>query len=216
MNHIHTVFRPSGEGPHPTILAMHGRGANAMDLLGIAPHICSGRFLMICPQAPLEVSLGPGGGIGYAWFSSSREGKADVDAILLSRNQLKEFIEACLECYPIDPARFVVLGFSQGGVLAYSLAFEEPKRFAALIAMSTRLAPELLERLPAASSAQKLPTLIQHGSNDSMIPVDRAREADAALQRLSIPVTYHEYPMGHEISGPTLNDLSNWLAEKVL
>ncbi len=215
MNLVHTVFQPKGEGPHPTILAMHGRGANALDLMGIAPYLCNGRFLMICPQATLEVPPGAAT-MGYAWFSSSRQGQADVGPILSARDQLKEFIDACMERYPIDPAKFVVLGFSQGGVMAYSLALEEPQRFAALVAMSSRLAPELLEKLSGASSAQSLPTLIQHGSNDSMIPVDRAREATAALQRLGIPVTYHEYPMGHEISGPTLNDLSNWLAEKVL
>ena len=214
MKLLHTVFHPKGEGPHPTILAMHGRGANALDLMGIAPYIGKGRYLMICPQAPLEVSLGPGE-VGYAWFSSSGPGQAGVEAILSARDQLKEFIDECRGRLPIDPARFVVLGFSQGGVMAYGLALEEPKRFAALVAMSSRLDPGLLERLPAAASARSLPTLIQHGSNDSMIPVDRAREASAALKRLSVPVTYHEYPMGHEISGRTLNDLSDWLAEKV-
>ena len=42
MNLVHTVFQPSGKGPHPTILALHGRGANALDLLGLAPNICNG------------------------------------------------------------------------------------------------------------------------------------------------------------------------------
>ena len=215
MNPVHTVYQPRGEGPHPTILALHGRGANALDLIGLAPHICNGRFLVICPQAPLEVSLGPGV-MGYAWFSSSRQGLADVQAILSARDQVKEFMDRCMGRFPIDPDKLVILGFSQGGVMAYSLALEEPNRFSALVAMSTRLAPELLEQISAASSAHNLPTLIQHGSNDSMIPVDKGREASAALERLGVPVTYHEYPMGHEINGPALSDLSSWLAEKVL
>ncbi len=60
MNLVNTVFQPSGQGPHPTILALHGRGANALDLLGLAPNICNGRCLVICPQTPLEVPIGPG------------------------------------------------------------------------------------------------------------------------------------------------------------
>ena len=39
MNLLHTVYEPAGEGPHPAILALHGWGANALDLLGLAPEI---------------------------------------------------------------------------------------------------------------------------------------------------------------------------------
>ena len=53
MNLIHTIHEPGGAGPHPTILTLHGRGTNALDLLGLAPLVCSGKFLMICPQGPL-------------------------------------------------------------------------------------------------------------------------------------------------------------------
>ncbi|HEX9879065.1 MAG TPA: hypothetical protein VGB25_02595 [Candidatus Binatia bacterium] len=214
MNLIHTVYEPKGRGPHPTLLAMHGRGANAQDLLGLAPHISSGRFLMICPQAPLEVSIGAGT-VGYAWFSSGNLDDTDVRAILSARDELEEFLAACLARYAIDPARLVVLGFSQGGVMAYSLALGEPGRFAALAALSTRLPPALLDHFPSTPATERLPTLIQHGSADSMIAVDRAREAVEALRRVKVPVIYREYSMGHEINAQSLGDLSNWLDEKV-
>ena len=54
MELIHSTYQPKGEGLHSTLLTLHGRGANALDLLGLAPHISNGRFLMICPQGPLE------------------------------------------------------------------------------------------------------------------------------------------------------------------
>ncbi len=215
MKLIHTVFQPSGQGPHPTILALHGRGAKALDLLGLAPTLCNGRFLVICPQAPLEVPIGPGA-MGYAWYSSAIPGNPDVQALLSVRDQLKEFLDACLGSFQINPRKLVALGFSQGGAMAYSLALDQPKRFAALVAMSSRLSPGLLDHTPSASSAESLPTLIQHGTHDQTIGVDRGREAAETLRRLSIPVTYQEYPMGHEISSRTLSDLSDWLEEKVL
>lgn len=215
MNLLHTVFQPSGNGPHPTIVAMHGRGANALDLLGLAPYICKGRFLVICPQAPHEVPIGPGA-TGYAWYLSAIPGNPDVQALLSVRDQLKEFIDACLGSFQIDAKKLVLIGFSQGGAMAYSLALDQPERFAALVAMSTRLSPGLLDHTPSASSAQSLPTLIQHGTQDQTIEVDRGREAAEALTRLKVPVTYLEYPMGHEINSRTLNDLSEWLENKVL
>lgn len=215
MNLVHTVFEPQSEGPHPTILALHGRGASAMDLLGLAPYICSGRFLVICPQGFIETPIGPGA-MGYSWFPLSKGGPANVPAILEARERVKTFLDASLARYPIDRGKLIVLGFSQGGALAYSLALGQPDRFAALVAISSRLAPGLVDRLPSASSAQHLPTLIQHGSRDELIAVDRAREALETLRGLRVPVTFREYDIGHEISQQNIADLSAWLEEKVL
>ena len=92
MELLHCVYEPEGEGPHPTILALHGRGANAMDLLGLAPHLCGGAFRFICPQAPLEVALGPGM-TGYAWFPMSTGGDIDTAAFLSARDRLRAFVE---------------------------------------------------------------------------------------------------------------------------
>jgi hypothetical protein len=35
MDLVHAAFEPSGDGPHPTIIAMHGWGSNALDLMGL-------------------------------------------------------------------------------------------------------------------------------------------------------------------------------------
>ena len=64
MQLIHAFYEPIGDGPHPTILTLHGRGANAMDLLGLAPYLASGRFLVLCPQGPVQMPIGPGA-VGY-------------------------------------------------------------------------------------------------------------------------------------------------------
>ena len=51
MELIHTLYEPAGKGPHPTILTLHGRGANALDLLGLAPHISAAvAFLSSVPK----------------------------------------------------------------------------------------------------------------------------------------------------------------------
>ena len=36
MEIMHTAHIPAGPGPHPTVLALHGWGANSHDLLGLA------------------------------------------------------------------------------------------------------------------------------------------------------------------------------------
>jgi phospholipase/carboxylesterase len=216
MNLIHTIHEPSGSGPHPTILTLHGRGANALDLLGLAPLVCSGKFLMICPQGPLETPIGPGA-LGYAWYPMSMGGPPDISAILSSREMLQQFLDACLKRYPIDAKKFVILGFSQGGVMAYSLALSNPERFAGLAVLSSWLPKELVPKLSINNeSVQSLPALVQHGSQDQMIEIQRAKDSVEQLRALRIPLTYRDYDMGHEITPRSLTDLSAWLQEKVL
>ena len=215
MQLAHTIYEPNGDGPFPTILTLHGRGANAFDLLGLAPHICGGKFLLICPQGPLETPIAPDT-MGYSWYPMSLGGPPDVTAILASRQKLANFLDECLRRYPIDVKKLVVLGFSQGGVMAYSLALPNPKRFAALLALSTWLPEELAAQLSITEAVKSLPTLVQHGTQDPMIEIARAREAVEKLRRLRLPLTYREYDMGHEIRPRGLLDLSTWLEEKVM
>ena len=214
MQLIHTIYEPPGPGPHPTILTLHGRGANAFDLLGLAPYICGGNFLLICPQAPMETPIGPDA-VGYAWYSMSQGGLPDIEGMLSSQRQLQNFLDECLERYAIDLSKLVVLGFSQGGVMAYSLALANPERFAALAALSCWLPRELTPRLNIGEAVQSLPTWVQHGIQDPQIEIDRARDSVMRLRELKVPLTFTEYQMGHEIRPRSLMDLSAWLDKNV-
>jgi phospholipase/carboxylesterase len=215
MQLTHTIYEPTGAGPFPTILTLHGRGANAFDLLGLAPHICGGKFLVICPQGPLETPIAPDT-MGYSWYPMSMGGPPDVAAILSARQRLQDFLDECLRRYPIDTRKLVILGFSQGGVMAYSLALANPERFAALVVLSSWLPRELETQLLINESVQSLPTLVQHGTEDHMIEIARARDSVERLRELRLPLTYREYEMGHEIRPRSLVDLSTWLEEKVI
>lgn len=214
MELIHTVYQPTGTGPFPTVLTLHGRGANAFDLLGLAPYLCRGRFMMICPQGALETPIGPDA-VGYAWYPMSNGGAPDIEAILISQKKLDAFLDDCLKLYPIDPKKLAILGFSQGGVMAYSVTLGNPQRFGALAVLSSWLPEELLPRLNVDNAVQSLPTLVQHGTQDPMIQIDRARSSVETLRQLRVPLTYREYEMGHEIRPESLADLSAWLEENV-
>jgi phospholipase/carboxylesterase len=213
MNLIHTIYEPPGDGPHPTILALHGWGANAFDLLGLAPWLVGGRFLALCPQGPVEVPLD--GASGFGWFPITLGAPPDPRQFDAAVDSLRAFLDTALQRYPVDPRKLVALGFSQGGVMAYELALSEPQRFAGLAALSSWLPAARAQQFPAAHR-DDLPTLVQHGTHDELIDVARARESVEVLRSLAVPVTYREYEMGHEISPKSLGDLVAWLQEKVL
>lgn len=215
MQLIHTLYQPTGDGPFPTVLTLHGRGANAFDLLGLAPYLCGGKFLMICPQGPLETPIGPEA-VGYAWYPMSMGGPPDVDAILSSQKKLRLFLDECVKSYPIDVKKLALLGFSQGGVMAYGLALADPSRFAALAVLSSWLPKELLSQTDVSDAVRSLPVLVQHGVQDSTIEVARARSSVETLRGLHVPLTFREYEMGHEIRPRSLSELSAWLEENVM
>jgi phospholipase/carboxylesterase len=216
MKLIHTAFEPEGEGPFPAVIAFHGWGASAFDLLGLAPYMADGRFLMLCPQGPIEVPLG-GGPVGYGWYPISMGGaRPDDDEIESAVRAAATFLDEAVARYPIDRRKLVVLGFSQGGVMAYNLSLRQPERFAALVGISTWFPPELAQKVVNPEALAQLPTLIQHGSADPAIEVTRARQSVETLRALKVPLSYREYDCGHEIPAQGLRDLSNFLMEKVV
>jgi phospholipase/carboxylesterase len=212
MELLHTAHVPAGAGPFPTVLALHGWGASAHDLLGIAPMVHEGEVLFLCPQGPMELEVGPGQ-TGYGWFPLSNAGEIEPASLVGARGLIEGFLEDALERYPIDPERLILMGFSQGGVMAYDLALGRPERFAALVALSAWLPDAVVDALPDDPARASLATLLVHGSQDPMIPIDNAQEARAKLEALGITAAWGEYEMGHEINPHALRDLLGWLAQ---
>jgi phospholipase/carboxylesterase len=213
MHLLHTLYEPESDGPHATIVALHGWGANAMDLLGLAPYLAGGRFLVLCPQGRVEVPLGPMA--GYGWFPLTMGAAPDPAAFTAGVEDARRFLDAALSRYPVDPNKLVMFGFSQGGVIAYAVALAEPERFAALVALSSWLPPAVAEQLPL-RSRQRLATLVHHGTGDELVDIGLGRDSVETLRRLQVPVTYREFEMGHEINADSLEHLSTWLEEKIL
>lgn len=215
MELLHTAHVPAGDGPFPTILALHGWGANAHDLFGLAPYLHGGEALVLCPQGPLAFDIGDGVP-GYGWFPLS--GGAAFDAAEFERalDTLGRFVDEAVARYPVEKRKLVLMGFSQGGVMAYALALRDPARYAGLAALSSWLPGPLAASMPRMPEHEMLPVLVQHGTSDPMIPVDRARESRDALRGLGVSLAYSEYEMGHEIRPEALRDLLTWLEDKVL
>lgn len=212
MELVHAAYEPAGDGPFPTVIALHGWGANALDLLGLAPHLGGGKFLVLCPQGPIEVPIGPGMN-GYGWFPITMGAPPDPVAFRRAVEGLDRFLGAAQRRYPIAGDRLVVLGFSQGGVMAYAMALRHGRALTAVAALSSWFAPGLSEA--GSASLAGLPVLVQHGTRDELIQVSRGRESVEALRAAGADVRYREYEMGHEINAASLRDLATFLDEQL-
>ena len=213
MDLLYTAHVPAGEGPFPTVLVLHGWGASAHDLIGLAPVLHGGKALVLCPQGPVSTQIGPGY-LGYGWWPITMGAPHDPVAFERGATAVRGFLDAALERYPIDPRKLVLMGFSQGGVLAYDVFLRERELFSGVVALSTWLPARLAEDAAAATAGDP-PVLVMHGTRDPMIDVERAREARKLLLERGVSLTYREYDMGHEIAPDALRDLVEWLEDKV-
>ncbi len=212
---LYTAHVPAGEGPFPTIVFLHGWGASAHDLLPLAPLFHRGEALVLCPQGRVEVPVGQGL-VGYGWFPISDGGAFDPAGFAKGAELVRGFIDQALGLFPIERRKLVVIGFSQGGVMAYDLVLRDPARFAGLAALSSWLPPSLSDQVSRQPEFETLPVMIMHGTSDDMVPVQRAQESRDALRALGISPTYREYEMEHGIGPDALRDLVRWLEEKVV
>jgi phospholipase/carboxylesterase len=214
MDLLYTAHVPTGDGPFMTVISLHGWGASAHDLLGLAPHLHGGEALVLCPQGPVAFQTGPGQK-GFGWFPITGGGPMDPAEFAKGRDVLARFIDQAFETFPIDPRKLAVMGFSQGGVMAFDLVLRDPVRFAGLAALSSWLPNDLANTIPVDQGLAGFPVLVQHGTSDPMIPVERGRETRQRLTQMGVDLSYREYEMQHELRPESLRDLVSWLDDKV-
>src|SRR5512138_1295645 len=81
---------------YPTILALHGRGSNEEDLIGLAPYLPND-FLWISPRGTF--ALGPD---SYEWFQITQIGKPDPTRLANALKTIETFIDEIVTAYPVD------------------------------------------------------------------------------------------------------------------
>ena len=206
-----TPSKPSGEKP-PLLLLLHGFGADENDLFGLAPFLDE-RFFVASARAPYNLSYG-----GYAWFEIYFE----PGGISMNEQQFREslaklepFIDDLIREHDLDEKRVYLCGFSQGSMMALTTTLNHPEKFAGLVCMSGRSAPEML---PASTETEKLkdfPILVTHGTLDPVLPIENGRATKEFLSKLPVDLEYKEYEMAHEISQDSLGDVSEWLKKRL-
>ena len=207
---VHQIapFDETHAGLLPTLILLHGRGANEEDLLGLVPSL-DARMLCIAARAPFEFSFG-----GYTWYEFRASGSPDTAQFMKSYHLLIQFLDDIQKSYPADPRQTYILGFGMGAVMAYALALTKPGRVKGVVAHSGYI-PEDVSLQFQWNSLADTSFFVAHGINDPVIPVEYGRKARALLEKSNASFVYREYPMQHQISEESLRDLNDWLTGHV-
>ena len=195
---------------YPVIILVHGFGASMYDLAGLSPGISQTDYVYLCPNGIVPIDVG-GGQEGFGWttpggFNDEAESQRAEDAF-------EAFMNEVSAPYKVQPGKTLVVGFSQGGGIAYRYGLTRPEMFAGVAALSASLAEpdKLLPRLP---DSRTQPIFIGHGNQDPVVPLDHGQDACALLESWGYgDCTYNEYAgAGHEITPTELRDLAAWVA----
>lgn len=207
----HIIYYPSRTTEqYSTIIALHGRGTDENDLIPLVFSLGLTDALVISPRAPLPFELGG----GFAWYNLGQEGVPNPQTFHSSLHLLRRFISEIKAGYPVNPERIILLGFSQGAVMAYTEAVTNPTSIQGIAALSGYIPQQSglqfdLQRITA------LTAFASHGTYDQTIPVQLGRESAEFLRRAGADIEYREYPMGHEVREETIRDLAAWTKNRL-
>lgn len=165
---------PPVAGPLPLIVMLHGYGGGAEKALRRILPIADAA-LVVLPES-----------LGATW--DVLEGGYGPDI-----QRLDAVLARILADWPIDPARLVLAGFSDGASYALSVAMMNGALFSHALAFSPGFAAPLrLEGKPR--------LFVSHGTEDEILSIDHcSRRLVPKLQRTGYPVQYLEFPGGHEL-----------------
>ena len=203
---LHYRFRaPKTKQEHPPVLLLlHGVGSNEDDMFALADQLPDD-YLVIVPRAPF--TLGPN---SYAWFDvdfSSGTPVINKERAEKSRLILIQFINQLKEVHHFDAQRVFVGGFSQGGIMSFSVGLTRPDKIKGIIVMSGRLLQEIRPLIKVTPDLQKLQILILHGTRDSVLGIHYAHESRDYLTQLGLHPSYFEFDEDHRVSKEMLHKI---------
>jgi phospholipase/carboxylesterase len=203
------LLRPARAGA-PLVVALHGRWERETTMekriRRIRPDLA-----FAFPRAPYPDELKREGRIrvGYSWYQYTGDPAAFRESLRVTGDWLLGLIDRVVEETRADPARVCLMGFSQGGYLAGSLAMTRPERFAGVAVLGARYKTELLDG--DAPELTRLRLFAGHGSRDRSVAPGPAAAHVEELRRRGVSVDHREYDCGHRVVPEMVEDALAYL-----
>ena len=186
------------------LIAIHGRGAGAEDIMALAREIAPPNVTILAPQAA-----------GNTWYPYAfLEPRERNEPYLSSALRIVADLIAQVDEHGIPPERVALMGFSQGACLALEAAARNARRYAGVIGLSGGLIGPPGTSFDFAGSLDGTPVFLGCSDVDPHIPKERVEESAVALDRLGAAVDVRLYPgMGHTVNRDELEAARTILGE---
>ncbi|MHC3438208.1 alpha/beta hydrolase [Natrialbaceae archaeon A-gly3] len=187
------------EAAEAAVVMVHGRGATARSILGMAGELSTDGIAYLAPQAA-----------GNTWYPNSF--LAPVEENEPGRTSGLEAIAdaiARVNEAGIPTENVLILGFSQGGCLATEFLARNPTRYGGHVALSGGLIGESIDSGEYEGDLEGTPSFFGCSDVDPHIPEQRVHDSADVLEGLGADVRTRIYPgMGHGVNGDELEVVS--------
>jgi phospholipase/carboxylesterase len=211
-------LEPRSGAVRQLVVFLHGYGADGNDLIDIGrawqPLLPQAAF--VSPHAPEPCGQAP---TGRQWFALSMR---DPNERWLGANKaapvLERFLDAELRRRNLPPSALVLVGFSQGTMMALHVGLRRATAPLAIVGYSGLLVvpPDANADTFAAEIKSRPPVLLIHGDSDDLIPPEALFHATNGLASLEIPVEWHiASGTGHGIDQEGLRHGGEFLARAI-
>jgi phospholipase/carboxylesterase len=152
--------------------------------------------VFLSPNAPFKYDAYP---MGYQWFSLTDYTEDKLyEGIEVALPILEEYIDENLEKYQLGYKDLILIGFSQGTIMALQMAPRLPEACFAVIGFSGAL---VKGRMLEPNIKSKPPIFLAHGSDDQVLPISKYHLANRSLKEMGLSVEGHVIEkLGHGIS----------------
>jgi phospholipase/carboxylesterase len=189
------------ESASAVLIMLHGRGADARDILGLAAHFNLKNFAMVAPEATNHTWY------PYSFMAPVSENEPWLSSALALLDELVNEIEA----KGFDSLHIYFLGFSQGACLTLEYVTRHAKRYGGVIAFTGGLIGHEVDMDNYSGNFSGTPVFIGSSDPDPHVPVARVHASAVILEKMGAVVTKKIYPnMGHTINQDeidTVNEL---------
>ena len=194
----------SNKETSPAIILIHGYGSHADDLFSFAPYLPKDHTV-IAIQAPLV--MGPN---SYAWYplqmDPSGAPTSEVEAAWNAVQLIVDTVDELIKIHKLDADDISLLGFSQGAILSWAIAYHHSDRIRRIIALSG-----MVHESVDSSSPPNFIAYSSHGIKDQVIPISLPRTTILPLSNAHEAITYHEFEDGHNVSQENFTLMLAWL-----
>lgn len=213
-------IEPQHDTADAAVIWLHGLGADGHDFEPIVPEFRlpeESRIRFVFPHAPpIAVTLN-WGMVMPAWYdvvSLEPGAKQDEEGIRLSGRRMEALIQRERD-RGIAPERIVAAGFSQGAAISLHQGLRYPEKLAGILVLSSWLPLAHTLEEERSDANRDTPILMCHGTLDPMVAEARGRKAHDQLRELGYDVTYHTYPMQHQVCMEEVQLVGEWLRERL-
>ena len=187
-------------------IMIHGRGANARDILSLASEFHQKDIAYLAPQA-----------YGNTWYPFSfleplERNEPGITSGLGAINRIAERLE--LDGFSSD--KIMLLGFSQGGCLALEYAARNARRYGGVVGLSAGLIGPQGTPRDYPGSMSGTPVFVGCDEQDFHIPQERVHETAEVFGQLEADVTKRLYSnMGHSINSDEIGIVQSMLNDLI-